>query len=40
MGKSEFGLYGGIGGMTVMALTVFTMRPVRDRIAAVGNREA
>ena len=38
--KSEFGVYGVVGGMTVMALLAFTMRPVRDRIAAVENRKA
>ena len=40
MGKSEFGLYGGVGGMTVMALLAFAMRPARDRIAAVENGKA
>ena len=39
VGKSEVGLYGGVGGMTVMALLSFTMRQVRDRIAAVENRK-
>lgn len=32
---SEFGLYGMIGGMTVIALLVYKMRSVRGRIAAV-----
>ena len=34
LGKTDFGLYGVVGGMTVMALLAFTMRQVRDRIAA------
>ena len=34
--KSEVGLYGGVGGMTVMAILAFTMRQIRDVIAAVG----
>ena len=37
VGKMDFGLYGVVGGMTVMALLAFTMRPVRGGIAAVGN---
>ena len=37
-GKSEFGLDGGVGGMTVMALLAFTMRQIRDRIAAASVR--
>ena len=35
LGETDFGLYGVVGGMTVMALLAFTMRQVRDRIAAV-----
>ena len=38
--KSEFGVDGVVGGMTVMALLAFTMRSGRDRIAAVENGEA
>ena len=37
IGKSEFGLIGVVGGMTVIALFAYTMRSVRGRIAAVGN---
>ena len=40
LGTSEVGLYGGVGGMTVMAVLAFTMRQVCDRIAAVENRKA
>ena len=36
MWKSEFGLDGGVGGMTVMALLAFTMRQVRVSPEAVG----
>ena len=36
-GKREFGLYGVVGGMTVIELLAYTMRSVRGRIAAVGN---
>ena len=39
VGKTDFGLYGVVGGMTVMAVLAFTMRQVRDRIAAVENRK-
>lgn len=35
LGKTDFGLYGGGGGMTVMAVLAFTMRLVRGGIAAV-----
>ena len=40
--KSEFGLYGVVGGMTMdgmsmIELLAYTMRSVRGRIAAVGN---
>ena len=35
--KSEFGLIGVVGGMTVIELLAYTMRSVRGRIAAVGN---
>ena len=35
--KSDFGLCGMVGGMTVIALFAYTMRSVRGRIAAVGN---
>lgn len=34
--KSEFGLYGVVGGMTVIELLACTMRLVRSGIAAVG----
>lgn len=37
VGKSEFGLYGVAGGMTVIELLAYTMRSVRGGIAAVGN---
>ena len=33
--KTDFGLYGVVGGMMVIALLAFTMRPVRGRNAAV-----
>lgn len=36
MGKSEFGLYGMVGGMTGIVMLANTMRLVRGRIAAVG----
>ena len=36
-GKSEFGLYGVVGGMTVIELLASTTRSVRGRIAAVGS---
>ena len=32
-GKSEFGLCGVVGGMTMIELLAYTMRSVRDRIA-------
>ena len=40
VGKSEFGLYGVVGGMTMdgmsmIELLAYTMRSVRGRIAAV-----
>ena len=35
VGKSEFGLCGVVGGMTVIELVAYTMRSVRGRIAAV-----
>ena len=38
VGKREFGLYGVIGGMTVIELFAYTMRSVRGRIAAVGTK--
>ena len=34
-GKSEFGLYGVVGGMTVIELLAYIMRSVCGRIAAV-----
>ena len=34
--KSEFGVCGVVGGMTMIELLAYTMRSVRDRIAAVG----
>ena len=34
-GKSEFGLYGGVGGMTVMAILTFIILQDRGEIAAV-----
>lgn len=37
LGKTDFGLYGVIGGMTVIALLAYTMWSVRGRIAAVGD---
>ncbi len=37
VGKSEFGLIGVVGGMTVIALLAYTMRSIRGRIAAVEN---
>ena len=37
LGKSEFGLCGVVGGMTVIALLAYTIRSVRGRIVAVGN---
>ena len=37
-GKSEFGLCGVVGGMTVIVMLASTMRSVRGRIAA-GNRQ-
>ena len=38
LGKSEFGLIGVVGGMTVIVLLAYTMRSVRGRIAAVGTK--
>lgn len=35
-GKSEFGLIGVVGGMTMIELLAYAMRSVRGRIAAVG----
>ena len=35
LGKTDFGLYGVVGGMMVIALLAFTMRPVRGRNASV-----
>ena len=35
-GKSEFGLYGVVGGMTVMAVLAFRMRQVRVSPEVVG----
>ena len=37
LGKSEPGLYGVVGGMTVIALLVYVMRRGCGGIAAVGN---
>lgn len=37
MGKSEFGVCGVVGGMTVIALLVYVMRRGCGGIAAVGN---
>ncbi len=34
VGKSEFGLYGVVGGMTVIVMLAYAMRLVRDGIAA------
>ena len=39
VGKSEFGLIGVVGGMTMIALLAYTMRSVRGRIAAVERRD-
>ncbi len=36
VGKSEFGLYGVVGGMTMIELLAYKMRSVRGGIAAVG----
>ena len=36
-GKSEFGLIGVVGGITMIELLAYIMRSVRGRIAAVGN---
>lgn len=36
-GKSVFGLYGVVGGMTVIALLVYVMRRGCGGIAAMGN---
>ena len=38
MGDRELGLYGVVGGKTMIALAVFTMRLVRDKIAVVEMR--
>ena len=35
--KSDFGLYGVVGGMMVIELLACTMRSVRGRIAAAEN---
>ena len=35
--KSEFGLYGVVGGMTVIVMLAYTMRRGCGGIAAVGN---
>ena len=35
LGKTDFGLYGGGGGMTVMGVWAYTMRLVRGGVAAV-----
>ena len=35
--KSEFGLYGVVGGMTMIELLAYKMRSVSGRIAAVEN---
>ena len=35
LGKTDFGLYGGVGGMMVIALLAFTMRLVRGRNATL-----
>ena len=35
LGKTDFGVYGVVGGMMVIALLAFTMRPVRGRNATV-----
>ena len=36
LGKTDFGLHGVVGGMMVIALLAYTVRPVRDRNAMVG----
>lgn len=36
-GKSEFGLIGVVGGMTMIELLAYAMRSVRGKIAAVEN---
>lgn len=36
-GKSEFGLCGVVGGMTVIELLAYIIRLFRGKIAAVGN---
>ena len=38
MGDSEFGLYGVVGGMTMIELLAGTMRLDRGRIAAARNK--
>ena len=35
VGKTDFGLYGVVGGMMVIALLAFTVRPVRGRNATL-----
>ena len=35
LGKTDFGLYGVVGGMMVIALLAFTMRQVRGRNATL-----
>ena len=37
VGKSEFGLCGVVGGMTVIELLAYIIRLFRGKIAAVGN---
>ena len=36
-GKSEFGVCGVVGGMTMIELLAYAIRSVRGRIAATGN---
>jgi len=36
VGKSEFGLYGVVGGMTVIVMLAYTMRLVRISLEAAG----
>ena len=35
VGKSEFGLYGVVGGMTVIVMLAYAMRLLRGRFVAV-----
>ena len=37
LGQVDFGLYGLVGGLTVVVLATISMKLVRDRIAAVMN---